>query len=140
MNIKRLVLAFFAAFIFIVCWGWFYNGLLLRGATSDVRYLFRPLEETMGLFHWVIIGQAILALSFVMIYASGFARGGVGAGIKLGIMLEFLAIGARLMIYAVQPFPARLLLLWTVGGFVEMILTGAIVGAICRQGLIAESA
>ena len=35
----------------------------------------------MGLFHWIIIGQAGLALSFVMIYASGFAGGGTAAGV-----------------------------------------------------------
>jgi len=33
----------------------------------------------MGLFHWIAIGEAGLALSFVMIYASGFAGGGIAA-------------------------------------------------------------
>jgi len=27
----------------------------------------------MGLFHWIVVGQAGLALAFVMIYVSGFA-------------------------------------------------------------------
>jgi len=40
-----------------------------------------------------------------MVYASAFAGGGVAAGIRLGIMLEILAIGARMMMYAVQPSP-----------------------------------
>ncbi len=83
----------------------------------------------MNLFHWIIIGQAILVLAFVMIYASGFAGGGMAAGIRLGIMLEILAIGARIIMYAVQPLPARLIVYWSVGGLIEMIVTGAIVGA-----------
>ena len=33
--------------------------------------------------------------SFVMIYASGFAEGGIAAGVRLGIMLEILAVSAR---------------------------------------------
>ena len=35
-----------------------------------------------------------------------------------------------MMIYAVQPFTAKLIVLWSVGGLIEMIITGAIVGAI----------
>jgi hypothetical protein len=34
-------------------------------------------------------------------------------------MLELLAIGARLMIFAVQPFTAKLIVLWSVGGLIE---------------------
>ena len=63
-----------------------------------------------------------------MVYASAFAGGGVAAGIRLGIMLEILAIGARMMMYAVQPLPAKLIVYWSVGGLIEMIVTGAIVG------------
>ena len=67
-----------------------------------------------------------------MVYASAFAGGGVAAGIRLGIMLEILAIGARMMMYAVQPLPAKLIVYWSVGGLIEMIVTGAIVGAIYK--------
>jgi len=65
--------------------------------------------------------------------ASGFADGGALAGIKLGIMLEVLALGARLMMYTVQPFPGKLIGYWTLGGLIEMIVTGAIVGAIYQS-------
>ena len=54
--------------------GWLYNGTLLKDSFAEVQSLFRPREEMIGLFHWIIIGQAGLALAFVMIYASGFAR------------------------------------------------------------------
>jgi hypothetical protein len=129
---KRFIIAFFSAFIFIVLWGWFFNGVLLKDASAEVQSLFRPREEIMSLFYWIIIGQAGLALAFVMIYASGFATGGIAAGVRLGIMLEILAIGARCAIYATQPFPAKLLVLISIGGFIEMIVTGVIVGAIYK--------
>ena len=83
---KRFIIAFIAAFIFIVLWGWFFNGVLLKDASAEVQSLFRPREEIMSLFYWIIIGQAGLALAFVMIYASGFATGGVAAGVRLGII------------------------------------------------------
>src|SRR5262249_32348448 len=83
---------FVAAFIFILFWGWLYNGLLLKaGVCAQVQSLLRPREETMGLFHWIIIGDAGLALSFFMIYAGG----GIAAGVRLGIMIEILAVSAR---------------------------------------------
>src|SRR5262249_61436797 len=102
MNWKKFFIAFIAAFIFIFLWGWFYNGMLLKDVSAEVQSLFRPREEIIGLFHWIIIGQAVLALAFVMIYASGFAGGGIAAGVRLGIMLEILAFGARFAIYATQ--------------------------------------
>ena len=130
---KRFMIAFFAAFIFIVLWGWFFNGVLLKDASAEVQSLFRPREEIMSLFHWIVIGQAGLALAFVMIYASGFAGGGIAAGVRLGIMLEILAVSARCAIYATQPFPAKFLVLVSIGGFIEMIVTGVIVGAIYKS-------
>ena len=125
---KRFILAFIVIFF----WGWLYNGVLLKDVFAEAQSLFRPREEMMGLFHWIVIGQAGFALSFVMIYASGFAGGGIAAGVRLGIMLEILAISALCAIYATQPFPAKLLVLISIGGFVEMITTGVIVGAIYK--------
>ena len=129
---KRFIIAFFAAFIFMFFWGWFYNGVMLKDVSAEVQNLFRPREEIMGMLHWIIIGQAGLALSFILIYASGFAGGGIAAGVRLGIMIEFLAVSARCAIYATQPFPAKVLVLISIGGFIEMIVTGVIVGAIYK--------
>jgi uncharacterized membrane protein len=74
---KRFILAFIAAFIFIFFWGWLYNGVLLKDVFAEAESLFRQRDEIMDLFHWIVIGQAGLALAFVMIYASGFAGGGI---------------------------------------------------------------
>jgi hypothetical protein len=60
---KRFIIAFFAAFIFMFFWGWFYNGVMLKDVSTEVQNLFRPREEIMGMVHWIIIGQAGLALS-----------------------------------------------------------------------------
>jgi len=132
MNWKKFFIAFVVAFVFMFFWGWLYNGVLLKDVLAQAQNLFRPREEIMGLFHWIVIGDAGLALSFVMIYASAFAGGGIAAGVRLGIMLEILAVSARCAIYATQPFPAKLLVLASIGGFIEMIGTGVIVGGIYK--------
>ena len=129
---KRFIVAFIAAYIFIFFWGWLLNGVLLKDVYAQTQNLWRPQSETMSLVHWIISGQALLVLAFVMIYASGFAGGGVAAGIRLGIMLEIAAIGMRLVLYAVQPFPGKLIVYGSVSGLIEMIIVGAIVGAIYK--------
>jgi hypothetical protein len=47
-------------------------------------------------------------------------------------MLEILAVSVRCWVYATQPFPAKLLVLVSVGGFIEMIVTGLLVGAMYK--------
>jgi hypothetical protein len=129
---KRFILAFIAAYVFMFAWGWLLNGVLLKDLYAETPNLWRPQSEMMSLFHWIIIGQALLIFAFVMIYATGFAGGGVMAGIKLGILLEIAAIGMRLSIYAVQPFPEKLIIYGSISGLIEMIIVGAIVGAIYK--------
>lgn len=129
---KRFLIAFIAAYIFMFVWGWLLNGVLLKGVYAETPNLWRSQSEMMSLFHWIIIGQALLIFAFVAIYASGFAGGGVTAGIRLGILLEIAAIGMRMAIYAIQPFPGKLIIYGSVSGLIEMIIVGAIVGAIYK--------
>jgi len=129
---KRFIVAFIAAYIFTFFWGWLLNGVLLKDIYAETPNLWRSQSEMMSLFHWIIIGQALVIFAFVMIYASGFAGGGVIAGIRLGIVLEIAAIGMRLAIYAVQPFPGKLIVYGSISGLIEMIIVGAIVAAIYK--------
>jgi hypothetical protein len=107
---KRFILAFLAAYIFLFVWGWLFNGVFLKDVYAETPNLWRSQSEMASLFHWIVIGQALVVFSFVMIYASGFAGGGVIAGIRLGLLLEIAAIGIRLGFYAVQPIPGKLIL------------------------------
>jgi hypothetical protein len=129
---KRFIIAFLAAYIFLFVWGWLVNGILLKDVYAETPNLWRPESEMMSLLHWIILGQALVVFSFVMIYATGFAGGGVIAGIRLGLLLEIAAIGMRLAIYAVQPFPGKLIFYGSASGLIEMIIVGAIVGAIYK--------
>ena len=94
------------------------NGVLLKGIYAESTHLWRPENEMRSLFHWIIIGQALIVFGFVMIYASGFAAGGVIAGIRLGLLLEIAAIGMRL--------PGKLIFYGSIGGVIEMVIVGAI--------------
>jgi hypothetical protein len=129
---KRFIIAFIAAYIFLFVWGWLLNGVLLKDIYAQTSNLWRTQTEMLSFFQWILIGQALIVFAFVMIYVTGFAGGGVVAGIRLGILLEIAAIGMRMGVYAVQPFPGKLLIYASIGGLIEMIITGAIVGAIYK--------
>jgi len=77
--------------------------------------------------------------SFVVIYSSGFAGGGIIAGIRLGLLLEIAAIGMRLGFYAVQPIPGKLIVYGSIGGLIEMVIVGAMVGAIYKRKSVRTS-
>ena len=125
---RRFIIAFIAAYSFLSVWGWLLNGVLLKDVYAETPNLWRSQTEMASLFHWIIIGQALVVFSFVMIYASGFAGGGIIAGIRLGLLLEIAAIGMRLGFYAVQPIPGKLIVYGSIGGIIEMVIVGAMVG------------
>src|SRR5438046_9316537 len=129
---KRFILAFIAAYILLFLWCWLLNGVLLKDIYAQTPNLWRTQTEMLNFFHWILIGQVLIVFAFVMIYVAGFAGGGVIAGIRLGILLEIAAIGMRMGIYAVQPFPGKLIVYGSVSGLVEMIIVGAMVGAIYK--------
>jgi hypothetical protein len=101
---KRFIIAFIAAYIFLFVWGWLLNGVLLKDIYAQTPNLWRAQTEMLSFFHWILIGQALIVFAFVMLYVIGFAGGGIAAGIRLGILLEIAAIGMRMDVYAVQPF------------------------------------
>ncbi len=84
---KRFIVAFIAAYVFMFAWGWLLNGVLLKDVYAETPNLWRSQSEMMSLFHWIIIGQALLIFAFVAIYASGFAGGGV-------MLIEMIIVGA----------------------------------------------
>src|SRR6266498_2578698 len=127
---KRFILAFVAAYVFMFFWGWFLNGVLLKDVYAETPNLWRSQSEMMSLFHWIIIGQALLIFAFVAIYASGFPGGGVMAGMRVGMLLVIAALGMCMAIYPIQPFRGKLISYRSVSGLFEMIIVGAIVGAI----------
>src|SRR2546421_10739352 len=118
---RRFIIAFIAAYIFLFVWGWLLNGILLKDVYAETPNLWRSQTEMASLFHWIIIGQALVVFSFVMIYASGFAGGGIIAGIRLGLLLEIAAIGMRLGFYSVQLISVNLFCSRCSGAVIEIV-------------------
>ncbi|HEU5247864.1 MAG TPA: hypothetical protein VFU09_12315 [Candidatus Udaeobacter sp.] len=134
MNIKRLFAAFIAAFIFAFLFEWILHGLILKGSEAALpQGLARTPTDFQNHFLWVVLGEAIMIFVFTMIYARGFAAGGISAGIGLGVMFGFTYTGANLISYGVQPFPGNLIAWYSVAGLIEYAIAGVIVAAVYRS-------
>jgi hypothetical protein len=75
-----------------------------------------------------------MVFMFTMIYARGFAAGGIRAGVGLGIMFGIIYTGANLISYGVQPFTGDLIIWYSIAGLIEYAVVGAIVGTIYKTG------
>ena len=58
---------------------------------------------------------------------------GVAGGVALGIIVAVLRVGLNLITYAVQPLSVKIVVSWSIGGFLEAAVAGAIAGAIYKQ-------
>ena len=52
--------------------------------------------------------------------------------LRYGILIGLLFVGNNLIMYAVQPLPAKLVIIWIVGGIIEAAIAGLILAAIYR--------
>jgi len=135
MNTKRLFAAFIAAFIFAFLFEWLLHGVILKASEVALpQGLARAPADFQNHFLWVVLGEAIMVFMFTMIYARGFAGGGVRAGVCLGIMFGIIYTGANLISFGVQPFPSHLITWYSFAGLIEYAIIGAIVGTIYKAG------
>jgi len=88
--------------------------------------------KLLGFFHWILIGQAIIVFAFVNDLRERFRWWRRNRRNPLGILLEIAAIGMRMGVYAVQPFPGKIAHLRKHRRLDRDVITGAIVGAIYK--------
>ena len=132
MNIKRFIPACIVVFIFIFFFEWLFHGVILAGIYAWTPALWRTEQEMFGLFQWLVIGQILFSVMISFIFVKGYENRGIGEGVRYGIIMGLLFTAPSLIMYAVAPYPKRLVASWIVGGFVEMIIAGIILAAIYR--------
>ena len=133
MNLKKLLFAFLAAFAVIFVLEFLLHAVLLKNAYMALpKTMMRTESDFNRHFPLLVLGQALIAFALTLIFARGFAAAGAAAGMRLGLMFGLIYFGTNLITFAVQPFTRGLVVAWTIGGFVEMAIAGAIVGAIYR--------
>ena len=126
MNPKRFILAVVAVFIGVVLMECLVHGLWLKGDYAATMNLWRPEEDMQKHFPFLLAGQALVSLMFVLIWAHADIKT-LARGCAFGLCMGLARESSTLIAYFSQPIPAAIAVKWFVAGAVEGILMGALV-------------
>lgn len=134
MNKQKFILSCICVFAFIFFYDWIMHDFVIKNLFEDSSSLWRIDEEIMSFLIWRIFGQLMLSVFFCLIFLHGYENKGVGEGARFGLLIGLLFTAPVFIQFSVQPLPTNLFLSWLVGGVLELILAGMILGAIYRPG------
>jgi hypothetical protein len=132
MNVKRYFLASAVVFVFIFIFEWIFHGVILGNMYAQTSYLWRPKEEMSLFMPWMVMGQLLFAFVFTFIFLKGYENKGIAEGIRYGILIALLYVPSMLIEYSVIPYPFELIIVWIIGGFLELPLAGAILATLYK--------
>jgi hypothetical protein len=88
-------------------------------------------------FGSLLFGQIELSLAFCLIYAFlSDTRASIRRGLIYGLLAGLLLCGPNFITFAVQPFPLDLIVKWTIGRLIQMLLAGLLLGSIYRPAVL----
>jgi len=135
MNAKQKWLAVLGAFVVIWASDFLIHHLWLGDFYRAHAHWWRPEAEMASLMHVMFLAQLILAWLLVLVYARGYEadKAGLAQGIRFGLLMGVLLMGpSSLMHLVVYPYPSFLIGSWFLGGLMQLILAGAVVGALYK--------
>ena len=128
MNGKRLLAAVVAVFIGIWITDFLIHAVWLAGTYRETASLWRTEAEMQTYFPILLLGQFVTALTFVGLWAKGFAAMRCwGAACLYGFLMGLFREGTTLIMYAVQPLPPKIAMGWFASGVIQGILMGLLV-------------
>ncbi len=128
MNTNRLIAAIIAAFVFIFASDILIHQLWLKNDYAATASLWRTEAEMTPRMPWMLAGQLLCAVTFVMIYAGGFADRSKGplCGAIFGLFVGLFQQAGTLITYTVMPLPLSLAMKWFIAGLVQTALLGVV--------------
>jgi hypothetical protein len=136
MNMKRYFLGVVGAFVSLFGLAFVLHGMALQSAYKTApQTMFRPEAEFMQRFHFLALGYLVFALAAVWIYAYGAeAKPWLGQGVRYGIALWALgAVMPGMVSFAIQPWPADVMLKATLADLLIMVITGVVIAGIYKN-------
>jgi hypothetical protein len=132
MNMKRLLLAIVAAFVLVFGTDFLIHGLWLNSDYEATKSLWRPESEMQTHFHWMLIAQFLSAVTFVIIWAKGFAGRDIATGITFGLLMGLFQGIWAIINHVVMPVPGALATKWLLAGVVQCVLLGIVTALIYK--------
>jgi hypothetical protein len=135
MNWKRFLGATVAAWLGILVLDAMINGIFLAGDFEATAGHWLPSDE---LFRRIPLGWLSMLLS-VVLFGYVFIRFGDGCGARNGLRFALwigtaLAAPGPLGLYALVPWPMKMILAWSTQWFINMVVIGLMFGWIYRPG------
>ena len=132
LDVKQWLIASVAVFVAMIVMGYILHDQILTSLyqfTSE-KGLTRTAEEMGAWSHYEYIAYAVFALLFTFVFSLGLeAKPGLGQGIRYGVYAGLLIyLAPILLLQAFTLFPRPLLIWWFLGGLVQCIVSGIIVG------------
>ena len=122
-----------ASFAFIFLFDWMFHGVVMKEIYEQTPQLWRTAEEMQSKFHWLVLGQFLLALFVTKVFLHGYENKGLKEGFRFGFLIGLLlSIPCNFIMYAVAPYTEKLVGYWMMGGLVEMSCVGLVLALIYR--------
>lgn len=135
MNTKRLMIAMIVVFVALVVLELLFHGVILASIYKEQPPELWRSEAEMNKYMWLLYpGYAVLAVLFCYIYTKGYeGKDGIGEGLRYGLIIGLLMQVPRAFgTYATMPYPGNLVVYWLIGGLIESLILGLLVGAIYK--------
>jgi len=125
---KKMVLAGFAAFVFIFIFDFLVHGLLLKGIYEATQSVWRPQEESNMMV--MILSQFLLAVAIAFFYPIVGPDTDCKKTVPFGFGLGLVMAVPQISTYCYLPIPFSLSLIWVFATFVQVFAAVFIVGRI----------
>jgi hypothetical protein len=141
MNPKRAVVTIIAVFVALFATDYVIHSVWLMNDYRATASLWRPESEMGSHFAWLLLGQCLATVMFVLIWANGFPvtatlRGAFLYGACMGLFMQ----SNTLISYAVQPLPVSIAEKWFVSGVGQGIVLGLVAYFVYRPKSAAAAA
>ena len=132
MNIKRFLLAIVAVFAVTYGSDYLIHGVWLRPDYLAAQSLWRPPQEMRTFGHWVTLAQIIAVVTFVLLWAKGFAGRDIGTGILFGLLVGMSQHVWAIVNYVAFPVPGALAAKWFLAGVAEGVVLGIVTSLVYK--------
>ena len=127
MNVKRLIAAIVAGFVFVFASDFLVHGVWLVPDYKATLEVWRPDAEMMARMPFMTAAQLLCVTTFVMIWAKGFAdRGCLRCAVIYGLMMGLFSQVNTLINYVIIPMPGALAAKWFAVALVQSVALGVI--------------
>lgn len=122
--------SFLAVYVFIFVYEFVFHGVIIKPWYEETIHLWRGEKDC--IMPALLGGQLLFAAALTAFYALGIKGSSLRDGLRFGALLAALVVAQHVMMHGVAPYPLKMTLGWIAGNGLEMLLVGAILGALHR--------